>query len=278
MTRSRITFFIILAIVLSIVGISTATSLITSGAILQLYIATAIFGIGVVALDFLGILGEHGEDGADGAFDVDGGDAGSIDMDGGDIGGAADFDVSGDFDASGDFDGAIDMDGGDSPGIHIGGTEFEGVDATEGHVDGHYTDFDKSTGNWVLSLMAYLRLTVYFCMGFGPTGLMAIATGRSPLVSLGIASAVGVVSLFLAQTFFKFQQSVTDSTVNAHDLLRQEATVMIPVGHKDMGKVRIQLGMSVTEQYALASNPDDTFRSGDKVHVTRVTDECVYIA
>lgn len=274
MARSRITFFIILAIVLSIVGLSAATSLISSGAILQLYIATAIFGIGVVALDFLGILGEHGQDG-DGAIDIDGGDVGSIEADGG-----ADFDaaVDADFDAAIDVDSGVDGLGVDGPGVHISGTEFDGGDATEVHVDGHYTDFDKSTGSWILSLMAYLRLTVYFCMGFGPTGWVALSTGRPPVVSLVIASAVGIVSLFLAQAFFRLQQSYTDSSLSSHDLLRQEATVMIPVGHKDMGKVRIQLGMSVTEQYALASNPNDAFRSGDKVHITRVTDECVYVA
>ena len=266
MTRSRLTFFIVLATVLAIVALSMATSLISSGAIYQLYIATAIFGIGVVTLDFLGIFGEHGEEGGDSAIDFDSGD------------GSADFDGGVDFDGSFDADGGFDLDAADGPGVHIGGTEFDIGDGTEGHVDGQFTDYNRTAGSWVLNLMAYLRLTVYFCMGFGPTGLMAMATGRSPLVSLGLATAVGVVALFLAQAVFRLQQSVTDSTVHAQDMLRQEATVMIPVGHSDMGKVRIQLGMSVTEQYALASNPDDTFRSGDKVRITRVTDECVYVS
>lgn len=262
MTRSRITFFIVLAFVLAIAALSMTMSLISTGAILQIYIATAVFGIGVVALDFLGILGEHGEDGGDASIALDSGD-GAIDFDGG-----ADFD--------GSVDGGIEV--ADGPGVHIGGTEFDMGDSTQGHVDSQFTDFNKSAGSWVLNIMAYLRLTVYFCMGFGPTGLMATSLGRNPLASLGIASVVGIISLFLAQAFFRLQQSVTDSTVHAVDMLRQEATVMIPVGHQDMGKVRITVGMSVTEQYALADDPDSSFKSGDTVRITRVTDECVYVS
>lgn len=45
-----------------------------------------------------------------------------------------------------------------------------------------------------------------------------------------------------------------------------------------MGKVRIQIGMNVTEQYALAQNELAEFNKGDNVYIMRVTDECVYVA
>lgn len=266
MTRTRATFYVVLFIFLLLVALSVVTQLLTSGTLLQLYIATAIFGLGVTALDFLGIFGEQGEEGAD-AFD------------------AADGHLEGSSD--GNFDIDLDLDSGsesgidsftDGPGSHIAGTEFDSGDVTSGHTtgDGAYTR--KSAGHRALMLLAYLRLTVYFSVGFGPTGWVALSTGRSALSSLLWAFAAGLLSLALAQIFFRFQQSSTDSTLQSQDLLRQEAIVTIPLSHNEMGKVRIRVGMNVTEQYALASRPDLNFKSGDKVYVTRVTDECVYVA
>lgn len=257
MSRTRITFIAILATFLTITGISLAWELLSSGAILQLYIATSIFGVSIIALDFLGIFGEHHGDG-----------------DSGDVGEAGDFSI--DDAAHAGFE--LDFEAGDGPGVDISHTDFDGYDASDGHTDGHFTDWNRSTGSRALSFLAYLRLLVYFSVGFGPTGWVAVATGRSPLVSLLLASGVGIVSLLLAQAMFRFQQSYTDSSLATHELLSQEATVTIPLSHREMGKVRIQVGMNVTEQYALASNQTDSFKTGDKVLITRVSDECVYVA
>jgi membrane protein implicated in regulation of membrane protease activity len=264
MTRTRLTFFLFIGLFLSLAAFSLLNQLITDGLLLQLYIGAAIFGIGVISLDFLGILGEHqGDDSADGAFDLD--------VDGGAEGDFADG-FALDVDASG---GDLSTDG---PGVQIGGSDFDAGDATTGHTlgDGAYTR--KNAGHLALQLMAYLRLLVYFAAGFGPTGWVALSTGRGALNSLMWASVAGIISLLLAQAFFRLQQSNTDSTLHVQELLRQQATVTIPLSHREMGKVRVQIGMSVTEQYALASRPDLSFKSGDKVLITRVTDECVYVA
>ncbi len=272
MTRTRITFFIILAVTMSIVALSLGLQLIQTGTILQIYIACAIFAGGVVVLDFVGILGHDSADGGDMS-----GDFGSDDAVGGDIG----FDDGGfDGDVAGDF--AIES-AGDGPGSHIEGSDFDTGDASHGHTAGHLiephlSDIDVERGSRVLMVLAYLRMTVYFCLGFGPTGWAAMASGYHPLVSLGLAIVVGTIALFLAQAFFRFQRSNTDSTLSRMDLLRTEATVTVPLTHKRMGKVRIQVGQSVTERYALAANKTAEFRKGDQVHVMRVTDECVYVA
>ena len=277
MTRTRMTFFIILAVAMSIVALSLGLQLIQTGTILQIYIACAIFAGGIVILDFIGILGHDSADGggdAGGDLSVDG------DMSIDDVGfdGTIDGDASGDFAVDGAIDGLVD-----GPGSHIEGTGFDAGDSSHGHtaghiVESHLSDIDSERGSRVLMILAYLRMTVYFCLGFGPTGWAAVVSGYHPLIGLVLAIVVGVIALFLAQTFFRFQRSSTDSSISSTDLLRSEATVTIPLTHKTMGKVRIQVGMSVTEQYALAVNEAAEFNKGEQVHIMRVTDECVYVA
>jgi membrane protein implicated in regulation of membrane protease activity len=170
-------------------------------------------------------------------------------------------DAHADLDGGMDFDGGHgDLDGGDG-GDHAG-------DATAGQL---------GSGHTVLSVLSYLRLFVYFCLGFGPTGWASLASGRSVGSSLLLATGVGVVAVFIAQAFFRFQRSSTDSSVGGDDLLAQRATVTIPLSHSDMGRVRVQLGMSVAEPYALAAREGENFVKGDTVRIVKVADDCVYV-
>jgi len=247
--QARRTFYIFLAIVLAILAVSLSSNLISSGALQSLYVATAIFSVGIVGLDFLGILGEDQSDSADG--DVGSGDFDSGDFDSGDFDSAG-FDTA-DSDA-GDF-GGLDFDGADfdididadadadvEAGIDIHGTGFEHTDTSQSTTAGHLGEMDSVAGNRVLQLLSYLRLTVYFCLGFGPTGYVAMLTGRGPLISLAWAIAMGAISLVLAQWFFRFQNSNTDSSLKKREMLQEEATVTIPLTASTMGKVRIKVG------------------------------------
>ena len=136
---------------------------------------------------------------------------------------------------------------------------------------------DQQGAGPILSALSYLRLFVYFCLGFGPMGLVALATGRSAIASLLLAIPVGVAAVFLAQTFFRFQRQDTDSQLTSADLVGQTGTVIVPLDDKTMGKVRILVGPVVAEQYALAAHPGAAFKNGDQVMVSSVTDECVYV-
>jgi membrane protein implicated in regulation of membrane protease activity len=156
-----------------------------------------------------------------------------------------------------------------------------------GHPDAGHTTGDQSGpihhgpdqqgAGAILSALVYLRLFVYFCLGFGPMGLAALATGRSAIASLLLAIPVGVAAVFLAQAFFRFQRQDTDSQLTSADLVGQTATVIVPLDDGTMGKVRILVGPVVTEQYALAARPGAAFKNGDQVMVSSVTDECVYV-
>ena len=273
MKRTRITFFAILGALLAIIATSMALRLVDASAILPLYVAATVFSLGIVALDFMGILGEDQSDDA-GAFGE------VVDVDGFDVDG---FDVDG-FDAGGIDVDAVDVDVEvEAVPIDADGIDFEAGDPLHGHTGGHthdLTGYDVNyrRGGLIISLLSYLRLTVYFCLGFGPTGWVALSTGRGALASLGLASGMGIVALFLALTFFRFQRSDTDSSLKQTELLQAPAVVTIPLSHTVMGKVRIHLGMNVSEQYALAMQPDTQYKTGDRVHILRVTDECVYVA
>lgn len=235
MTRTRGVFFAILAVFILIIAASIAMQIIGERLLQQIFIAGAVFGAGVVALDFLGILGSDSSGGLDSAGDS-----------GGDVGGD------------------VGSDGG------INGGE-DGINA-----DDLASPSDSAPG-LVLSVLTYLRMLVYFCLGFGPVGLAALISGRSPLIALLLAVPVGVVTVFLAQAFFRFQHSDTDSTVKGKELLMQQATVTVPLTHSDMGRVRLQLGMSVMDPYALAADEGGAFNQGDTVTIVRVTPDCVYV-
>jgi len=146
-TKTRLVFFAILAVMLLILIASLSMQVMDSGALQQLFIAATIFSVGVVLLDFLGIFG-----------DGDSGDA-HADLDGMDFDGDVDFDGGAGFHGGhGEMDVGGDLDGGD----HAG-------DATAGQL---------GSGHTVLSVLSYLRLFVYFCLGFGPTGWASLASGR----------------------------------------------------------------------------------------------------
>ena len=182
-----------------------------------LYLFTAVFGVGVTAVDMLGLLGT-GE---------------------------------GDGNSSGEGDGA-------------GGENADGADDGGGHVP-------------LLSVLRYVRIGVYFALGFGPLGLVAEATGAGGLSSLFWAAPGGVAAAFLARAFFRFQQQDIDSSIKEDELLLERAHVIVPLSNRDMGKVRVKMGQIVAERYALAEDEWESFRTDEVVEIVRVTDECVYV-
>lgn len=228
----------------------------------QIYIGCTVFSVGITALDFLGILGGS-RDGEDHSGDGDyGADLDVTALDHGTDSDAAALDTGSELDA-GDFDLGGDADGDDVS-----------------HSD-HTEDFEAQShhggGVAILSILSYLRSFVYFCLGFGPTGWVALATGRSLGNSFMWALPAGAIAFVLARTFFRFQRSDTDSSLMSDELLFQRGTVIVPLSHDAMGKVRIHVGMNVTEQYALSAEPSTEFRKGDTVWITNVTDEHVYV-
>lgn len=207
------------------------------------YIACTLFSVSITVLDFLGFLSGNQDGGDDVVDGPDAGDAQGSDVEGGNM----------------NFDSDLPP---DEP--HTGRTAPADITHPTGRVA-------------VLSVLSYLRSIVYFCLGFGPTGWAAIAMGNSAAKSLIWAVPAGMAAFVLARAFFRFQRTDTDSSLQSEELYFQRATVIIPLTHDTMGKVRVRVGMNVTEQYALAAEPNTQFEKGDTVWVTNVTPECVYV-
>ena len=129
----------------------------------------------------------------------------------------------------------------------------------------------------LLSVLRYLRMSVYFALGCGPLGLIAAATGAGALGSLVWAVPGGIIAAVLAHAFFRFQRQDVDSSVRDAELLFERARVIVPLSSQTMGKVRVRLGQSVVERYALAEDEEEAFRTGDVVEIVRVEDDCVHV-
>jgi len=212
----------------------------------SLYTALAVFGVGVLIVDLMGLLGGGQEDsGTEGTtFDPGGTE------DGEGIGAEAD--------ASADQGGDEDT-----------GEQDQADDAVRGSAD--------TRGILILAGLRYLRSFVYFSVGFGPIGLLALWKGYGAPGSLLWSVPAGLASTFVVRRILRFQTHDTDSSLHPEDLIMRKATVLIPLSQGSMGKVRIEVGMGVSEQYALPEHDDEHFENGETVYVARVSDECVYV-
>ena len=244
MSRTRIVFFAVLAVFLALMAAGLGAQVVRSQLLQQIYVTATIFAAGVVLLDLFGLFGHQG----DAAHDT------------GDLGGST------------DHSGHDGVEGGNHHGTHD-----DPADHPDHGDHGHPLDQSQSAAAPLISALTYLRLLVYFCLGFGPVGWVAMASGRTPLVSLALAAPFGIGAVFLAQAFFRFQRKDTDSRITGAKLVAQSATVIVPLDATTMGKVRLKTGMNVEDLYALADDPDRHFEKGAAVRIARVTDECVYV-
>lgn len=163
----------------------------------------------------------------------------------------------------------------DGSGAEAGG-EGSGGDGPGGQAAGEDAG-GASGGAPVLSFLRYVRTAIYFCLGFGPFGIASTAFGSGAAGSLIWALAGGSAVAVLARLFFRLQRTELDSSIEEEELLFEEATVIAPIAGGGMGKVRIRLGQSVAERYALAENPEERFAVDARVQVAQVTDRCVYV-
>ena len=262
-------FYVFIAIMLAVIALSLSTRVIDSAALRQIYIVASILAIGVVAIDMLGFLGAHQSDeGA--AYDADGDDGG----DGGDAGdsnGDAGIDAYGDGHDFGSDDGS---DGGD--GEPSGQGVHDGMHVGDMHDAGTHQGPAVGGGS-VLEAIRYLRMFIYFCLGFGVVGFATLAAGRTPQASLLIAGIAGISSVLLARTFYRLQPQDTGDVISEDDLLMELGTVIVPLSDETMGRIRVQIGMEVYEPFARAAQAGSTFARGDEVKIVKVTDECVYV-
>lgn len=161
-------------------------------------------------------------------------------------------------------------------GLIGGGSDDDagGGSGEDGGADGHH---GAGSGAPVLSFLRWARTLIYFCLGFGPFGLAAGAFGSGSAGRLVWSLAGGALMATLARLFFRFQRTRLDSTLHDEELLLEPAAVIVAIAAGGMGKVRAHFGQSVAERYARAEQADQSFAVDDRVIITQVTEQCVYV-
>lgn len=217
--------------------------------LLYLYIASGVFGLGVILVDFF--------TNAISSFQTDGGDA------------------------DGD-DGGDDGDEGEESAPRM----RELTDLAEGpDSDGdsprdkgsYITDYHRPRTSRVLKFIGYLRTLIYFCAGFGIIGSFALLTGESRLSSLLWSIPVGGITVLIFKLFKRIQNKQLDSSFSDRDFLDQGGENLLPLRPKEMGKVRIHFGKLQIERYARLAEGAAPLQKGDPIRVVRVDQEVVYV-
>jgi membrane protein implicated in regulation of membrane protease activity len=217
--------------------------------LLSLYIGATVFGVGVTFLDLLGVLGGDQSD------DADGGDDFGADAD-------SDLDISADAggEASGDSDADADAD----------------AQADDHHsaVLGHDR---RSPGDALLAFFSLLRNLIYFCLGFGPVGWFALATGESLGATLAWSVGVGIVVLTGARILRRVLRSELTSSIRESDLLMERGTVTVTIMPGQLGRVRVKLGSAYIDRSARAENAEKKLGSGTAIQVVNLDADGVIV-
>jgi hypothetical protein len=222
-----------------------------------IYIALAIFGVGVTVVDLFGALDhgsgqthDSGHDGHDGHADGhDGGhDAGH---DGG-------------HDTAHEAHGGHDEDRG-----AVLGSREASLPAADSR------GFAGSTQ--VARLVSMLRLIVWFSLGAGPTGLVALAMRLGTQASLLWALGAGVAIAALAKGLRSLARRDLDSSFRAEDFILEEAEVTVPVAPGLMGKAVVRKYGALSEVFIKATSEAAAYARGAKVRIIDYQEDCYLV-
>ncbi|MBT7097705.1 hypothetical protein HN937_10055 [Candidatus Poribacteria bacterium] len=170
-----------------------------------------------------------------------------------------------------DMLGLLGADDGDGAGGDDGDAAVDADGAEDGEGDGGQVHAP------LLSMFRYLRMLVYFCLGFGPFGLVAGQTSAGTVGTAMWAVGGGLVTAVMARAFFRFQNKVVDSSLDDDEMLFERAAVTVPISDTAMGRIRVTIGQSVAERFALAADPNTFYATDDIVRIVSVSDDCVYV-
>ena len=134
-----------------------------------------------------------------------------------------------------------------------------------------------STARRLFKLLWYARLTVYFSLGFGPVGLVAVLVGMEAWTSLLLSIPTGLAAGGLIVGVLRLQQREFDSSIRENDLSGRTAEVIVSIYPGELGKVRVYLEQLNRERYARGEEEGTVYEKGQRVTVTRVRDDCVYV-
>lgn len=222
-----------------------------------LYIALAVFGLGVTIVDLFGAL-DHGDSGHDGSgHDAVGHDAG-------------DHGIGHD---SAAHEAAAHDEAGHAAGAHDHGHEDTG--SVFGAARSEPAGMRRSAS--VARAIGALRTLVYFSLGAGPTGLVALWMRLGATASFFWSVGAGAAIAILARSLRRFLRRDLDSSFKPEDFILEEAQVTVSVAPGLMGKAEVRKYGAASEIYIRATAGDLAFPRGSRVRIIDYRDDCYLV-
>ncbi|MFP4375920.1 MAG: hypothetical protein ACLFP4_02650 [Spirochaetales bacterium] len=167
----------------------------------------------------------------------------------------------------------------------LGGEQADGEADADGEIDGDADAADdaggehppsvlghdrRRPGDRILALLSLLRTLVYFCLGFGPVGWFAVATGEALGATLAWSFGAGVVVLIGAKILRRLLRSELSSSIKESDLLFERGSITVTIMPGRLGKARIKLGNAYIDRYARATDAEARITTGTEVQVVEL--------
>jgi membrane protein implicated in regulation of membrane protease activity len=226
----------------------------------SLYIGTAVFGLGITIIDFVGMLDDNDGDGDEGAEDGLIGDG----AEGDEVGSEMEAPDTGDFQGNEETDGDTESDS-------------EGEDL-EGDDSGSKVALQEKSGvSRLIKTLQFLRFLVYFSLGFGPIGFVGTLLNYSWLETLFVALGLGTVTSGLAFWIKGLLGKSTDSQISAEDMIMEQAVVTVSISPGQIGKVRLLVQGRYEERYAKLKGSSNKLITGTEVRVVDFDEEFLYV-
>jgi Membrane protein implicated in regulation of membrane protease activity len=164
-------------------------------------------------------------------------------------------------------------------GSHAEGQPSHSADRALGDADsrGHAVSSSAgaaSAGAGAGRLLSALRLSVYFALGAGATGLFSSLTGLRPMQGALWSLALGLAAALVSRIARKAVRSELDSSLRSEDFLMEEATIVVPAEPGELGQAELHKFGVNSEIYVRSSDPEARLEKGERVRVVGFSDEC----
>jgi membrane protein implicated in regulation of membrane protease activity len=120
-----------------------------------------------------------------------------------------------------------------------------------------------------------LRSFVYFSLGSGPMGWIALARKEGLVESILWAAISGFLIAIMAKALRRFLRRDLDSSLHDGDFVMEAGTVTVPIAEGEMGKVRVRKFGAESELYARMRS--GSAAKGEAVRVVDYDSECYYV-
>jgi len=221
-----------------------------------IYTALSVFGIGITIIDFLGILEHSGNTDSGEVPDGNAADANGDDAGDSFAGNHGDDSFAGHH-ADDSF---VDHSVSDSQAGH-----HESDSSTEHH--GSYLSHGQTGIRAVTITMTLLRTTVYFSLGFGPTGLFAWFRGFSRGTGFIWALGVGAAITAFAWVLRRFIRHDLDSSISSDEFLMEKGILLLPLEGDSISKIVVKRFGQETELYVKSRNAALKLAKGKTVRI-----------